>query len=102
MDYAIQHPEKIMGIVLMETPMGPAEIFHKNGGMMQRTMFWLSGKKKMGYNKIVKKNMFIKMMPMLIKRKLSREELANYEAPFTTERSRIPIFALSSSFTKKW
>ena len=70
MTYASQHQDKIKGMVLMETPLGSAQTFHQNGGVMQRMMFWLSRKKKMGYNKIVKKNMFVKMMPMLIKRKL--------------------------------
>ena len=101
MKYASHHQNKVKGMVLMETPLGPAEAFHKNGGIMQRMMFWMSRKKKIGYNKIVKKNMFVKMMPMLIKRKLSAEEQMNYEKPFTTEKSRIPIYALASSFTKK-
>ena len=100
-NYAIQHPEKIKGIVMMETPLGSSVTFHKNGGMMQRMMFWMSRQKKMGYNRIVKKNMFIKMMPMQIKRKLTDIERSIYAAPFTTENSRIPIHTLAKSFSGK-
>ena len=100
-NYAMSHPERIKGLVFMETPLSNARTFHKNGGMMQRMMFWMSRKPKMGYNMMVKKNMFIKMMPMLIKRKLSDEEKENYSAPFTTVASRKALFAPPHSFPKK-
>ena len=99
--YARLHPENIKGMVFMETNLSDAETFQKNGGMMQRMMFWMASKKKMGYNMFVKKNMFIKMMPKLIKRKLSKEEKEIYAAPFPTEESRLPLFVLAHSYPRK-
>lgn len=99
--YALNYPDKIKGLVFMETPLSDAETFHKNGGMMQRMMFWMGGKDKMGYTQIVKKNRFIGMMPMLIKRKLSDLEKETYREPFSTVESRIPLFTLPNSFPKK-
>lgn len=99
--YAMKHPEKIKGLVFMESPISDAETFYKNGGMMQRMMFGMARKNKMGYNMFVKRNMFLKMMPMLIKRKLSKEEKEQYWAPFPTEKSRLPLYAVAHVFPKK-
>ena len=99
--YAKDHPENVKALVFMEAPLGDARTFHKNGGMMQHMMFWMGGKDKMGHRMIVKKNMFIKMMGMLIKRKLSKEEKAYYLAPFINEKARKPLFVLPNSFPKK-
>ena len=99
--YAMDHPENVRGLVFMETPIADARTFHKNGGMMQRMMFWMGRQPKMGYNKIVKKNIFLKMMPMLIKRKLTETEKNTYWAPFPTPESRIPLYVLPHSFPKK-
>jgi len=99
--YAMNKPEKIKGLVFMESSLSDAQTFHKNGGFMQRMMFWMSRKPKMGYNKIVKKNMFLKMMPKLIERKLTDYEKEYYNQPFTTIESRIPIYNLAHSFPKK-
>lgn len=99
--YAMNHPERIKGLVFMETPLSDAKTFHETGGMMQHMMFWMARKEKMGYRMFVKRNMFIKMMPMLIKRKLSKLEKATYKQPFPTRESRIPMFVLPHSFPKK-
>ena len=99
--YAMNHPENTKGLVFMEAPLGDARTFHKNGGMMQHMMFWMGGKDKFGYRMIAKKNMFIKMMGMLIKRKLTKEEKTYYRAPFPTEETRKPLFVLPNSFPKK-
>ncbi len=99
--YAMNNPGKIKGLVFMESSLSDAQTFHKNGGFMQHMMFWMSRKPKMGYNKIVKKNLFLKMMPKLIKRKLTKYEKEYYRKPFTTVESRIPIYALAHSFPKK-
>ena len=99
--YAVNHPDKVKALVLMETPIADARTFHKHGGMMQHMMFWMGGKDKMGYRMFVKKNMFLKMMSMLIKRKLTDVEKAYYRAPFTTEASRIPLFTLVNAFPRK-
>ncbi len=99
--YARLHPENIKGMVFMETPLSDARTFHKNGGMMQHMLFWMGGKDKLGYRMFVKKNMFIKMMPMLIKRKLSKQEKAYYAQPYETEQSRIPMYNLINAFPKK-
>ena len=100
-NYAINHPERIKGLIFMEAPMGDAETFHKNGGFMQRMMFWMARKDKMGYNMFVRKNMFIRMMPMLIKRKLNNQEKEIYLSPFHSKESRIPLFSLPNAFPKK-
>lgn len=100
-NYAMNHPNKIKGLVMMETPLADAETFHKNGGMMQKMMFGMSRKPKMGRKMFMKRNMFLKMMGMLIKRKLTPIEKAHYNEPFTTEASRIALFAPPHSFPKK-
>jgi haloalkane dehalogenase len=61
----------------------------------------MGAKEKMGYNQIVKKNRFIGMMPMLIKRKLTDFEKEMYAKPFPTESSRVPMLTLANSFPKK-
>ena len=99
--YAKNHPDKIKGLVFMEAPISGAETFHKTGGMMQHMMFWMGGKDKFGHKMIVKKNMFIKMMGMLIKRKLTKTEKEYYQKPFETVESRKPLFVLPNSFPKK-
>ena len=99
--YAMNNPERVKGLVFMETPLSDAETFHKTGGMMQHMMFWMARKEKMGYRMFVKRNMFLKMMPMLIKRKLRKEEKSVYKAPFPTRESRIPLFVLPHAFPKK-
>ena len=99
--YARSHSRNIKGMVFMETPISDAETFHKTGGMMQRMMFWMAGKDKLGYRMFVKKNMFIKMMPMLIKRNLNKQEKEMYAAPFKTEKSRTALFTMPNSFPKK-
>jgi haloalkane dehalogenase len=99
--YAMDHPSKVKGLAFMETPFSDAQTFHKNGGMMQHMMFWMGGKDKMGYRMIVKKNMFIKMMGMLIKRRLNPTEKSNYLKPFETKESRLPLFVLPNSFPRK-
>jgi len=99
--YARLHPENIKAMTFMETPISDAVTFYKNGVMMQRMMFGMTGKDKLGYRMFVKKNMFIKMMPQLIKRKLTKEEKQFYSSPFPTEKSRIPMFILPNSFPQK-
>lgn len=99
--YAKKNPDRIKALVLLETPLSDARTFHKNGGMMQHMMFWMSRKPKMGYNMFVKRNMFLKMMPMLIKRKLTADEKAQYLAPFEERSSRMALFAPPHSFPKK-
>lgn len=99
--YAMKHPENIKGLIFMEAPFGDAQTFHKNGGMMQHMMFWMGGKDKFGNRMIVKKNMFIKMMGMLIKRKLTKDEKEYYRKPFLNEEARKPLFVLPNSYPKK-
>ena len=99
--YARMHPDNVKGMVLMETPITDAESFHKNGVMMQRMMFNMAGKDKFGHRMFVKKNMFIKMMPRLIKRKLSKAEKEAYATPFNTQESRMPMFMPPNSFPRK-
>jgi len=99
--YAMSHPEKIKSLVFLETPLSDAETFHKTGGMMQHMLFWMSRQPKLGHRMFVKKNMFLKMMPMLIKRQLTPFEKNYYQQPFQTESSRLALFAPPHSFPKK-
>jgi len=99
--YARLHPENVKAIILMETNITDAQTFHNNGGLMQRMMFWMAGKDNFGYQMFVKRNMFIKLMPRLIKRRLSEEEKLAYSKPFETEKSRLPLFAVANSFPRK-
>lgn len=101
LNYALNHEGKIKNLVLMETPIGDARTFHKNGGMMQKMMFWMARKEKRANRMFVKKNMFLKMMPRLIKRKLTKEEKENYQAPFKIKASRKALVAPPHSFPKK-
>ena len=99
--YAMNNPENTKGLVFMETPFGDAETFHKNGGVMQHMMFGMGRKDKFGHRMIVKNNMFIMMMGMLIKRRLTKEEKEHYRAPFLEEIARKPLFVLPNSFPRK-
>ncbi len=99
--YASKYPENVSDLIYMEAPFGDSRTFHKNGGMMQHMLFWMASKKKLGYRMLVKKNMMIKMMPFLIKRKLSKEEKHQYLAPFVEEKNRLQLFSMPNSFPRK-
>lgn len=99
--YARTHEDKIKRLIYLEAPIQDAQSFHKDGKMMQRMMFWMGGKNKFGHRMIVNKNMFIKMLPMMMKTKLSKKNKEMYAMPFPTSSSRTPLFVLPNSFPKK-
>jgi len=77
--YAMDHPEKIKAIVMMESVILPSEVFYKNSTMMLKMMFGMLHKnEKMANKMVIKRNKMVTMaIPMWTKRKLSDVEM-NY------------------------
>lgn len=84
--YASNHPEKIKGIVFMESMVKEVSIkeLPRFTKIMMRMM-----RGPMGYFMFVVMNMFVnRMLPRMIVRDLTKEEMAVYKAPFPTWKSR--------------
>ncbi len=88
--YAAEHPEKIKGIAFMEAIFRPTKwsafpAGYKIGFQLMRTPY-------LGWFMISVGNFFInQLMPNAIARKLTREELDHYNAPYPNVKSRKPI-----------
>ncbi|MTI32138.1 haloalkane dehalogenase [Xanthovirga aplysinae] len=89
-NYANNHRDNIKGIAFMEAMIQPLswDDFHSDFKLafkMMRTPF-------VGWLMLSVGNMFLnKVVPDLIVRKLSKEELANYKRPYPTVASRKPV-----------
>lgn len=92
--YAIEHPDKVKGLVMMEAAFMPAQAWYKQLTFMQRSMFSIFGKKqKMAEKMIVHRNKMPKMvMKMGTKRKLTTEEMDAYLAPYQTNTERRRVY----------
>ena len=85
--YAKRHPEKIAGIVYMEGLVKPRS--WKAFGAIEDQFRTLRSPK--GEDICLGDDAFVeKMIPELVVRKLSEEEMAVYRAPYPTRESRIP------------
>lgn len=89
--YAAQHEDKIKGIVFMEAIV--RTIKWKDANLEERILFKRIRDEKKGHKMIAENNFFIKhfLFRFGIKRKLSKEEKTNYNAPYPSVASRKPI-----------
>ena len=87
--YANLHQENIKGIAFMESLYKGLE--KANMPLLNKVMFSLMRTNGLGNFMVKKANLFLQSIPQLVKRKLSKEELAVYSAPFKTANSRTPL-----------
>ena len=87
--YANLHRENIKGIAFMESLYKGLE--KANMPLLNKVMFSLMRTKGLGSLMVKHANLFLQSIPQLVKRKLSKEELMAYSAPFKTTKSRTPL-----------
>ncbi|MEM8908596.1 MAG: haloalkane dehalogenase, partial [Bacteroidota bacterium] len=93
--YAHRFTEKVAGIVFLEGI--TRTITWSDANLIERFIFKRFRHPKKGYKMIVKKNFFIKrFLPMMTKRKLTKEEKAYYAAPYPKEEDRKAIWVWPS------
>ena len=91
--YAAEHEGNIKGIVLMEGILRPWEKWDTIPTVTRR-MFKKFFDATEGPKMIFEQNFFIeKALPYLTKRKLSKEEMTHYRAPFLDQESRKPMLS---------
>jgi haloalkane dehalogenase len=89
--YAFRHQENVKGIAFMEAILRPAK--WKEFPFLMKIVFKRFRNKKKGKKMIMEKNFFVeKLMKMAIIRKLSKEEMDNYRAPYPDYDSRFPLY----------
>jgi haloalkane dehalogenase len=87
--YAVEHPDNIKRIVLIEAVFMPAEKWYAQLQFMQKMMFALMRNPKLAEKVIVAKNKIPSMMMrMATMRKLSDTEMNQYLAPYATDIER--------------
>ncbi len=87
--YANLNRENIKGIAFMESLYKGLE--KANMPLLNKVMFSLMRTKGLGNFMVKRANLFLQSIPQLVKRKLSKEELAAYSAPYKTAKSRTPL-----------
>lgn len=88
--YANTHRDNVSGIVFFEAILRPIDWSEAN--IMERMIFKLFRHPKWGHRLIVKWNFFVeRFLPMMAGRKLTREEMDVYRAPYRNEADRKPI-----------
>jgi len=89
-NYAFTHQDKVAGIVFMEAIIRPVNWEEFN--FIEKYLFKRFRHPEKGYKMIVKKNFFIKkFLPLMTKRKLTKEEKAYYAAPYQSEADLKPV-----------
>ena len=93
--YANRFRKLVSGIVFFEAIVRP--IAWRDATLIERILFKRFRHPIKGYRMIVKKNFFVnRFLPMMTGRKLSKEEMAHYRAPFLNEKDRLPLFVWPS------
>ena len=88
--YARRHPDNVVGIAAMEAVLRTSSWSDTN--LMERLMFKRMRHPVKGDRMNLDKNFFVRrILPMMVKRKLTKAELDAYGAPFTTRESRKPV-----------
>ncbi len=89
-NYAMNNPSNIKSIIFMEAITRPSS--WKDLNILNRFIFKRLRDPIKGHKMIVKKNMFIeKMLPMMTARKLTKEEMEFYRAPYLNKADRKPL-----------
>ncbi len=90
--WAMEHQDKVAGIVYMETTVAP-RVWDEFEGI-RKDLFTAIRTPGKGEDIVLKQNAFIeKMLPGMVVRDLSAAEMDNYRAPFPDEASRAAILA---------
>ena len=87
--YANLNRDNIKGIAFMESLYKGLE--KANMPLLNKVMFSLMRTNGLGGFMVKRANLFLQSIPQLVKRKLSKEELEAYSAPFKTTNSRTPL-----------
>lgn len=88
--YARRNPDKVSGIVFLEAIIRPIEWSDAN--IIEKLIFKRFRHPKKGYKMIVEKNFFVeKFIPMMAGRKLTKEEMDHYRAPYLKKEDRKPV-----------
>jgi haloalkane dehalogenase len=91
-DYAMRYPEKIKALAFMEAHLRPVDGWEMVSLPVQELMLMLHSSDG-GYDAIMHSNYYVdNVLPSGIIRRLTQEEMEHYRAPFTTEKSRQPIW----------
>lgn len=89
MMYATRVPENVKGIAMFEAPFMPTSYFYKYLPLNLKLVMRLTKSPKKAKKLYVEKNYVGKKFPQILtKRKLSKEELAEYAAPFENKERR--------------
>ncbi len=90
LDYACRHASNVRAIAFMEGVYRPVR--WKDQPLMFRLVFPRLRHPVKGRKMIVDKNFFVeKMLPMMVKRKLTAEEMDHYREPYLAPESRRPL-----------
>ena len=93
--YAHRFPEKVAGLIFLEGIVRTIEWSDAN--LIERFIFKRFRHPKKGYKMIVKNNFFVKrFLPMMTKRRLTKEEKAYYAAPYLEEKDRKAVWVWPS------
>ncbi|MEL6559977.1 MAG: haloalkane dehalogenase [Bacteroidota bacterium] len=88
--YARRNPDNVAGIVFLEAITRPIE--WKEANLIERYLFKRFRHPKKGEKMIVEKNFFVdKFIPMMAGRKLTKEEMDHYRAPYLKKEDRKPV-----------
>jgi haloalkane dehalogenase len=89
--HAFRHQDNVIGLAFMEAILKPAK--WKEFPFLMKIIFKRFRNEKKGKKMIMEKNFFVeKVMKMAISRKLSKEEMDNYRAPYPDYNSRFPLY----------
>ncbi len=89
LQYAANHPENIKGIVVAEGVVLPAFEWYKQLTFMQKSMFWMFRWDGLAKSMTIKKPTVQKIIvPMLTKRRLTKEEKLAYRQPYQDDMEK--------------
>lgn len=93
--YANRFRKNVAGIVFLEAIIRP--VTWKDTNLIERFLFKRFRHPKRGYKMIVKNHFFVnRFLPMMTSRKLTKEEMEYYRAPYLEEARRKPLFVWPS------
>ncbi|GAB5517926.1 MAG: haloalkane dehalogenase [Rhodothermales bacterium] len=89
--YARRYPENVRGLAFFEAIVRP--ISWRDANLIERFIFKRFRHPKKGYKMLVENNFFVRrFLPMMTRRRLTREERAHYEAPYLRPEDRKAVW----------